>query len=276
MIGFNYLGKLGQLGNQMFQVAALKGIATNRGFNFCFPNHDEVFDDGIGNKLHIELFKPFKLSRTSQLNLQAIDPDRPVVQEQGFQFNETLFNECPDWVSLYGFFQTEKYFKHIEDEIRSDFTFDAGIVDPCKEMIESVENPIALHVRRTDYVKNSANHFNLTIEYYQAALDHFDSGRNVIVFSDDSEWCHNQDIFADDRFIISENEDNRVDLCLMSMCDDFIIANSSYSWWGAWLSSNKDKKVIAPVQWFGKTGYTKDHDTKDLIPDDWIKITEGQ
>ena len=101
MIGFNYLGKLGQLGNQMFQVAALKGIAANRGFNFCFPNHDEVFDDGIGNKLHIELFKPFKLSRTSQLNLQAIDPDRPVVKEQGFQFNETLFNECPDWVSLY-------------------------------------------------------------------------------------------------------------------------------------------------------------------------------
>ena len=122
MIGFNYLGKLGQLGNQMFQVAALKGIAANRGFNFCFPNHDKVFDDGIGNKLHIELFKPFKLSRTTQLNLQVIDPDRPVVQEQGFQFNETLFNECPDWVSLYGFFQTEKYFKHIEDQIREDFS----------------------------------------------------------------------------------------------------------------------------------------------------------
>ena len=82
---------------------------------------------------------------------------------------------------------------------------------------------------------------------------------------------------SDDEYcIIAEDEDNRVDLCLMSLCNDFIIANSTYSWWGAWLSSNKDKKVIAPVQWFGKTGYTKDHNTKDLIPDDWIKISAGQ
>ena len=177
---------------------------------------------------------------------------------------------------MQGYFQTEKYFKHIEDEIRNDFTFDAGIADPCKEMIESVENPIALHVRRTDYIKNAENHFNLPIAYYEEALKQFDADRNVIVFSDDPLWCHDEALFADDRFIISENEDNRVDLCLMSLCNDFIIANSTYSWWGAWLSSNKDKKVIAPVQWFGKTGYTKDHNTKDLIPDDWIKISAGQ
>ena len=143
-------------------------------------------------------------------------------------------------------------------------------------MIEGVENPIALHVRRTDYIQNAENHFNLPIEYYEAALKRFDANRNVIVFSDDPLWCHDEALFADDRFIISENEDNRVDLCLMSLCDDFIIANSTYSWWGAWLSSNKEKKVIAPVQWFGKTGYTKDHNTKDLIPDDWIKISAGQ
>ena len=139
-------------------------------------------------------------------------------------------------------------------------------------MIESVENPIALHIRRGDYVINSDNHPVCSIEYYKAALDHFDSDRNVIVFSDDPMWCHDEGTFADDRFIISENEDNRVDLCLMSLCNDFIIANSTYSWWGAWLSSNKDKKVIAPVQWFG-TGYTKDHNTKDVTPDDWTRIT---
>ena len=139
-------------------------------------------------------------------------------------------------------------------------------------MVESVDNPIALHVRRTDYVRNQANHNVLTLEYYQAALEQFDPDRNVIVFSDEPAWCMEQDIFSDDRFIISENDDNRVDLCLMSLCHDFIIANSSFSWWGAWLSINKEKKVIAPAQWFGSTGYTKDHDTKDLIPDDWIKI----
>ena len=143
-------------------------------------------------------------------------------------------------------------------------------------MIESVDNPLALHVRRTDYVRNQSNHNVLSLEYYEEALKQFDDDRNVIVFSDEPEWCHKQSLFDSDRFIISENEDNRVDLCLMSMCDDFIVANSSYSWWGAWLSSNKNKKVIAPAQWFGKTGYTKDHNTKDLIPDDWIKITAGQ
>ena len=273
MIGFNALGRMGRLCNQMFQYASLKGIARNTGVDFIIPYYENEVDDGMGNMLRSELFDSFDLDVNKGL---LNNGHAPVVQERFFHFDEELFRLCPDHVSLQGYFQSEKYFKNIEDEIRDDFIFHHEISKPCKEMIESVENPIALHVRRTDYVKNSANHFNLTIEYYQAALDHFDSGRNVIVFSDDSEWCHNQDIFADDRFIISENEDNRVDLCLMSMCDDFIIANSSYSWWGAWLSSNKDKKVIAPVQWFGKTGYTKDHDTKDLIPDDWIKITEGQ
>ena len=265
MIGFNYLGKLGQLGNQMFQVAALKGIAANRGFNFCFPNHDEVFDDGIGNKLHIELFKPFKLSCTSQLNLQAIDPDRPVVQEQGFQFNEDLFNECPDWVSLYGFFQTEKYFKHIEDEIREDFSFKDEIEGPCKEMIGAVEEPIGLHIRRGDYLTNP-NHCALDLSYYEQALKRFPDDATVIVFSDDSEWCHKQSLFDDDRFMISENDDGYVDQCLMSMCSDFIIANSSFSWWAAWLGNRG--KVIAPKKWFP----TDDKDTSDVYCEGWEVI----
>ena len=103
------------------------------------------------------------------------------------------------------------------------------------------------------------------------ALSHFDDDREVIVFSDDPAWCQEQELFSDDRFMISENDDNRVDLCLMSLCSDFIIANSTFSWWGAWLSTNKKKKVIAPKQWFG-IGYTKDHNTKDIIPDGWTRI----
>ena len=100
MIGFNYLGKMGQLGNQMFQYAALKGIANQNGYNYCIPNHDEIFNDGLGNKLHIELFKPFVLENFNDLNVQVIDQDRPVVSEGGFHFNEGLFNKCPDWVCL--------------------------------------------------------------------------------------------------------------------------------------------------------------------------------
>ena len=273
MIGFNALGRMGRLCNQMFQYASLKGIARNTGAEICIPYYEQAVDDGIGNMLRTELFDSFDLDVKRQL---LNNGHAPVVSERFFHFDEELFKLCPDHVSLQGYFQTEKYFKHIEDEIRNDFTFDAGIADPCKEMISGVENPIALHVRRTDYIQNAENHFNLSLEYYEEALKQFDDDRNVIVFSDDPKWCLEQDLFSDDRFIVSENEDNRVDLCLMSLCSDFIIANSTYSWWGAWLSSNKDKKVIAPVQWFGKTGYTKDHNTKDLIPDDWIKISAGQ
>ena len=272
-IGFNALGRMGRLCNQMFQYAALKGIARKTGVDCCIPHYTQAVDDGIGNMLRTELFDSFDLDvKVGLLN----NGHAPVVNERHFHFDEELFKMCPDHVDLRGYFQTEKYFKHIEKEIRSDFTFKDEILNPCKEMIESVENPIALHVRRGDYIKNAENHFNLPRAYYEAALSKFDDNRNVIVFSDDPVWCHDEGTFVDDRFIISENEDNRVDLCLMSLCDDFIIANSSYSWWGAWLSANKDKTVIAPAQWFGKTGYTKDHNTKDLIPNDWTIINDGQ
>ena len=272
-IGFNALGRMGRLCNQMFQYAALKGIARKTGVDCCIPHYTQAVDDGIGNMLRTELFDSFDLDvKVGLLN----NGHAPVVNERHFHFDEELFKMCPDHIDLRGYFQTEKYFKHIEKEIRSDFTFKDEILNPCKEMIESVENPIALHVRRGDYIKNAENHFNLPRAYYEAALSKFDANRNIIVFSDDPVWCHDEGTFVDDRFIISENEDNRVDLCLMSLCDDFIIANSSYSWWGAWLSTNKDKTVIAPAQWFGKTGYTKDHNTKDLIPNDWTIINDGQ
>jgi hypothetical protein len=268
MIGFNALGRMGRLANQMFQYASLKGIAKNIGVDICIPNHTQVVNDGIGNMLRTELFDSFDL----KVNVGLLNNGHsPTVQERFFHFDEELFRLCPDHVSLHGYFQTEKYFKHIENEIRDDFIFKDEVLMPCKEMISSIKNPIALHVRRSDYLTNSDNHPPCSIEYYQKSLDFFDKDRNVIIFSDDPSWCQEQKLFFDDRFMISENTDNRVDLCLMSLCDDFIIANSTFSWWGAWLSTKKNKKVIAPVQWFG-TGYTKDHDTKDLIPDDWTRI----
>jgi hypothetical protein len=273
MIGFNALGRMGRLANQMFQYASLKGIARNIGTDIIIPYHKDAVDDGIGNKLRTELFDIFDL----KVNVGLLNNGHaPVVHERFFHFDEELFTLCPDHISLQGYFQSEKYFKHIENEIREDFTFTDEVLNPCKEMIESVENPIALHIRRTDYLKNAENHHNLSLKYYDDALSHFDLNRNVIVFSDDPKWCSEQELFSGDRFLISENTDNRVDLCLMTLCSDFIIANSSYSWWGAWLSSNENKKVISPIEWFGKIGYTKDHNTKDLIPDDWIRITDGQ
>jgi hypothetical protein len=271
MLAFNHLGKLGQLGNQMFQYAALKGISAHKRYDWCIPNHKNVFVDAFGNKLKIELFECFNLLNLKPHNLSILDNGyAPIVQEKFFHFDEELYNLCPNDVSLSGYFQSEKWFKNIENEIRDDFSFREEIFFPCKEMIDQIDSPISLHIRRGDFLENSENHFNLDLDYYAKGLSLFESDRNVIIFSDDPEWCKQQKLFSADRFMISESDNSYVDLCLMTLCSDFIIANSTFSWWGSWLCNNYDKKIIAPSKWFGPN--LKNNSTKDLILKDWVVI----
>ena len=264
-VAFNHLGKLGQLGNQMFQYAAAKGVASKLDVPFMIPNHRQVFDDGIGNRYTILLFDAFKLTSASLLGTLRTEN---YVQENGFTFNKDLFKiDKTENCSLYGFFQTEKYFKHIEKQIRKDFTFKDDIKNECDDLIKQFTNPIALHIRRGDFVWNNKNHPPLSLDYYKSALDLFESDREVIIFSDDTEWCKKQKLFEDDRFAVAEGGDQFYDLCLMSMCDDFIIANSTFSWWGAWLANRG--KVVAPKNWFGEA---LSHDTKDLYCKGWTVL----
>jgi len=261
MISFNNLGNLGRLANQMFQYAAIKGIAANRGFDFCLPPK-QVFGskDPMVMRSDTNLYDCFKLP-----SFDIGITQNQVFVEQAFIFDETLFNECPDNTDLVGYFQTEKYFNHIADEIRKDFTFTDDVLGPAKEQFETVfedSEVISLHVRRGDYVGHSA-HPVQPIEYYTAALTKFDSNIPILIFSDDLEWCRNT--FTDDRFLISETGDSRVDLCVMSMCDYHIIANSSYSWWGSWLANSK--KTIAPSHWF--SGELSHKDTRDVYCEGW-------
>jgi hypothetical protein len=260
MLAFNYLGKLGRLGNQMFQYASLRGIASRRGYDFGIPQSN--FNDEW--KSH-QLFEVFDLPNLSKKNIRYLDMGHaPIVKETQFHFDQLLFDQCPNDVSLWGFFQSEKYFKHIDNSIREDFIFRSHILDPCIEMMSDMKDCVSLHVRRTDYLQNSGNHHNLAMSYYKKALEHFED-RQVLVFSDDPEWCKNQKIFSGERFLISESGDNTIDLCLMTLCTDHIIANSSFSWWGAWLS--KGHKVIAPKKWFGPNNIH--NDIKDLYCDSW-------
>tara|TARA_B100001173_G_C15947135_1_gene529690 strand:- start:185 stop:1102 length:918 start_codon:yes stop_codon:yes gene_type:complete len=303
-IGFNHLGKLGQLGNQMFQYAALRGIAYKNGVDFKLPNHQEIFDDGIGNRYGILLFDGFKLTHAKNQHyllkdgetFGMLDTDN-YVSESYFHFDEKMFNlitgdditvnmdggvggswTVNDDVSLWGFFQSEKYFDHIAFQIRDDFGFKDEILNECRKVIVQFDKPISLHIRRGDFLTNSGNHPPLGLDYYEKALSMFESDRQVIIFSDDTKWCKEQKLFEDDRFAVSEGSDQFHDMCLMSLCDDFIIANSSFSWWGAWLAKNIcnpprptyfNGKVIAPKKWFGPN---LNHDTKDLFPPEWIVI----
>ena len=262
-VAFNYLGKMGQLGNQMFQYASTLGIARKIGSNFTIPNHNEVLKDSLGNNLRIELFDCFNIKPDSVGSLDT----KNVFGEKSFQFNEAAFNlNSSSDFTLYGFFQTERYFKHCESEVRKQFTFKKEIIDECNEIIEDVyDDPIALHIRRGDFLINSGNHHNLSIEYYEKAIKKFEKNRQVVVFSDDSEWCMNQKIFEDDRFIVSTSNGPYHDLYMMTQCSDFIIANSTFSWWGAWLANTG--RVICPSKWFGPNN--SHLNTKDLYPCTW-------
>ena len=270
MIGFNNLGRLGQLGNQMFQFAVTKAVARNQGITFRVPNHKEVMTDILGNKLRIELFDCFDLEC---LNYGMMNPESCYVyHEKGYEFDADVLyiDRQKDWI-LNGFFQSEKYFQKIESEIRKDFTFKKEIIDECSDIIEDIyDDPIALHIRRGDFLINSGNHFNLSLDYYEKALKKFDASRQVVIFSDDPNWCMEQALFTDNRFIVSQAAGPYHDLYMMSQCSDFIIANSTFSWWGAWLANCG--RVIAPKQWFGSNNAHLN--IKDLYCEHW-EICDG-
>ena len=285
MLAFNQIGNLGRLGNQMFEYAALRGIASYHGYDWCIPPFSS---SGIEN---YSLHCCFKLESVKENNLNYFD-NYKYLQERFFHFDEELFDQCPDNVSLHGFFQSEKYFKHISDEVRKDFTFHDEHLVPCKEMMDTLDGqePIMLHVRRGDpnlvdprgfkwsYTQCGDQHPVQPLEYYEKALSEFDDEQPVVVFSDSPEWVKEQEFFSGDRFLISEPQEKYkdgsytpyADLCLMSLCSHAIIANSSMSWWGAWLIENPNKKVIAPKMWFGPA--YADKNTKDLYCPDWIVL----
>ena len=284
MIGFDHIGTMGRLGNQMFQYAALKGIAAHRGYVYTIPpENPKIQIDNYG------LIEAFELSDNKKIGWLNTQYD--IIPEKHFHFDEDLFNTFPDGSGLYGFFQSEKYFKHIEDEIREDFTFKKEWLEPCEGFRKDLgDEVIFLHVRRGDpnladkrgfkwaYTQCSSQHPPQPLEYYEKALKEFDDDMPVVVFSDSIDWVKEQDLFKPDRFMISEQTDKfsdgalvpYIDLCLMTLCDHAIIANSSMSWWGAWLIQNEYKKVVAPKMWFGPA--YADKDTKDLYPKNCIVI----
>ncbi len=280
MIGYNRLGCNGRLGNQMFQYAALRGIADKRGYEWKIPPEDYQHTANYG------LFETFEMSNVKEENIGFVNGQS--VQENDHCFISEFFTECPDDISLDGFFQTEKYFNHISDQIRQDYTFKKGYLEPCKQYIDSLDKPpIFLHVRQADNIGREQFHPILPISYFEECLQEFPEDTPCFVFTDDLAWCKSQDYFKQDRFLFNENVQRysyvsmdglgkmqntllpQVDLCLMSLCSGAIIANSSFSWWGAWLQNNRGK-VIAPnpKKWFGSA--MTHLDTSDIVPDRWI------
>ena len=258
----NHLGNSGHLGNQMFQYAFVKSLAKRYNTKFCIPPK-EVF----GKLYYQRLFS--NIDEAFDLNCHRETSAYTDVIEKVFHYDDELVNSLSSGdYNLVGFFQSEKYFKNISDELRNnDFKFNHDIIEDCEPIVSEYKDSISLHIRRNDYLTNS-NHPVQPIEYYISALSKMPKELPVLIFSDDPEWCKEQETFDDDRFLISETGNPYFDLYIMTKCKYHIIANSSYSWWGAWLSNSND--VIAPSKWFSEDN--SDKDTKDLYVEGWRVI----
>ena len=235
----------GGLGNQLFQISTAYAHAKDMG---C----DLILQDGQHHLplqgSNVESYKSnlyTNLEFTGNFDLNCFTP----YQEPSF-----AFNKLPQATNLYlmGYFQSEKYFK----SYRKDLLDLYNIEFLCNEHVKDLEeNTISLHVRRGDYLNLQDSHPCLDLPYYEKALKRFPYWYPVLVFSQ----------FTDKRFTFMEGNSDLVDLLTMTKCTHHIIANSSFSWWGAWLCDLEGIKV-APGKWFGPNG---PQNTSDLIPDNW-------
>lgn len=237
MISFRDLGNMGRLGNQLFQMATTIALAVRHNDSYVFPPWEYEKDFNLHNC--------FSNSISTTANFR----------EPGFTYSPISYQ--PN-MNLYGFFQSEKYFADQKDIIQN-------LLTPITRFGTKYDHT-AVHVRRGDYTNLKEEYVQLDMSYYQRAMQ-TTASKFYVIFSDDISWCRT--IFNNNNVIFSEGRSPAEDLALMSSCEHQIIANSSFSWWGAYLNKNPSKIVIAPQRWFGPK---LPHNTRDLLPEKWIKL----
>lgn len=235
---FKKLGEYGRLGNCMFQVACTVALALRNNDSFGFPYNWQYKEQ-------------FNIPQDSFI--KNIVPSS-VYNEPHFHYTKIPYNKNID---LTGYFQSSKYFDDFAPIIKQ-------YLAP-KYTHERLEVS-SIHVRRDDYLKYPQHHPTLEMDYYEKAMGLV--GGKFLIFSDDTKWCKQH--FIGNSFEFSENNNNIKDLVLQSKCINNIMANSSFSWWGAYLNENPNKKIIAPKKWFGPA--LSAHNTDDLYCKDWIVI----
>lgn len=259
----------GGLGNMLFQIATTKSISIDKNVECSFPNLDEHLD-----YLNLDSNHNPKLNHAVEykkiLSKCITEKDNGNLKSIKYPFNFINIETPNDNFLIDGFFQSEKYFSHNRDQIiqflKCPSDIDEYILDKYSELLSL--NSTSIHVRRGDYLNLNDYHIVQDINYYIDSINMLSFDTELfVVFSDDIDWCKEKLNFKNIIFI--ENEKDYIELYLMSKCKNNIICNSSFSWWGAWLNENKNKKVIAPKKWFG---LKINEDDSDIIPKNWIKI----
>lgn len=240
MITYSQLGNNGRLGNQMFQYAALYSVGLIRGYEIGIPSSQRISE-------------VFELPNANYLNSFN---NTILFKEREFTFDPNVFL-VPDKTDMFGYFQSGRYFDMCRDSLLKEFKFLSIHEEKANQILAPLNSSIvcSLHVRRGDYKNLSDYHTNLSIDYYKSAIQIIKnnikvSPVNFLIFSDDIDWC--KSIFVNDKFTFVELNDEAAELCAMSKCKVHIIANSSFSWWGSWLSGSP--YTIAPKNWFGPRG----------------------
>ncbi len=233
----------GRFGNQCFQIASVISLALKHNVEYTFqrPTDNDVW------KVYFNHFP--------EINLEGLE--RQCYNEDVYEYKEIPYS-C-GLLCLCGYFQSEKYFVEHREQILKAFNF----------KWEPIKGKVSLHVRRGDYVEGSPFE-PITMDYISKAVGYFKKYgyRKFVVFSDDILWCKenvNSETLINCEFEYSEGRNEFEDISLMSSMEHNIIANSTFSWWGAWLNRNPFKVIITPQKWF-------DGVNKDLIPESWIQI----
>ena len=281
----------GGLGNQMFEYATAKALALKLDKELNLDLYAlQKKTKGIKRDFELDIFD-IDLKISSSWKTKLLVKLFPFVEQNRTFFGKTFnyfrdysaivylpkFQELEGNVILHGHFQNEKYFKQYETVIRKEFTFKHPLKGQNLQIAKQMEksNSVAIHIRRGDYVTDS-NFALCTKEYYQEAMDRIK--REVenpvfFIFSQDFDWINENLTFDKEEvhFIDwNKGKDSYIDMQLMSLCKHNIIANSSFSWWAAWLNKNPEKRIFAPARWFRKE--ERNEDLKDFYPEEWKMI----
>ncbi len=285
----------GGLGNQLFQYAIGRNIAERNNVPLKLDlswfkdqsdrsyglNHFATIQE-IASPAEVAQLKGSKLVYLKEIILHKLNIDRPhgkrtLILERSLDFDPNIL-QISGSAYLIGFWQSEKYFKDIERTIRKEFVIKTPPDSKNIAVANEIKNTeaVCIHVRRGDYVsdpKTSRSIGVCSLDYYYKSLDHIMSKvekPHFFIFSNDPDWTQRHiKIDAPTTYVCHNPSDMGFeDLRLMTFCKHFIIANSSFSWWGAWLSSNKQKTVIAPAQWFKGQQYNDE----DRLPKEWIRL----
>lgn len=260
-----YVNLMGRLGNNLFQIAAAASLAKKYNCPFIAIPQSCALQESDNCPLPDYLLK-FKDTILKNVPMQNHYPEHyNQYSEPFYHYQEIPYQEN---LLLWGYFQSEKYFDI--PTVRELFKIPASIDAILQKKYGSLlrEELVSINVRRGDYMLRQDYHPVCSPAYFNRAIELIGKDKQFMITSDDLPWC--KEHFTGDNFHFADYTDPEENLYLQTLCTHNIISNSSFSWWGAWLNPNRNKKVIAPLRWYGPRA--ADLNTKDLLPDAWLRI----